>query len=239
MTMISNQKETILTDLNCHILPGIDEGINTINDSISILEENKKQNIKQIIFTPHYYADKKDISSFLKERNKAASALIPYLQQEGFTCGLGAEVYMSKELLNLKLRPLAFSDTNYILLEWPQDEYCVYGEEIVNKCIQEGLTPIFSHIERYEFFTENLLKLEKFIKMGVVIQMDSSTVPNSRISRRLIQEGYVHILSNEGHLLEAYNSLDKDIQEQLIKNGNAVFNNEKVSKVVRSKRSPF
>lgn len=46
MTMINNQKVRILTDLNCHILPGIDEGINDINDSISILEEDKKQNIK-------------------------------------------------------------------------------------------------------------------------------------------------------------------------------------------------
>lgn len=69
--------------------------------------------------------------------------------------------------------------------------------------------------------------------------MDSSTVPNSRISRRMILEGYVHILSNECHLLEAYNSLDKDTQDQLIENGNAVFNNGKVSKVVRSKKSPF
>lgn len=230
MTVFNDEQNRILTDLHYHGLAGMDDGVSNIDEAISLLEEKKKQNIKQIIFTPKFNADTKDISSFLKERNKAASALIPYLQKEGFTCGLGAVVCMSEKLRNIDLKPLAFSGTKYILLEWPLGDYCLYGEEIVNQCLKEGLTPIFSNIERYSFFLENLLKVEKFMNEGVVMEISGEALMNNNLAKRMVEEGYVHIISSD-HLLESLNTLDETTQEKLIMNMNFVFHNEKVMKM--------
>lgn len=244
MTNFDNNENRILTDLNCHVLPEIDDGYKDMDDSISILLEEKNQNVKQIVFTPHFIANRQDLSFFLKERNKAASALIPFLEKEGFVCALGSEVLICKELLELDLKSLAITGTNYILLEWPMDDYCKEGKEVVGRCFQEGLIPIFSHVEKHEFFTSNLLNLEKYIQMGVVTQMSSDSLLESRIARRLLQEGYVHLLASNIHnkhhskptLLEALNTLDEDLQQQLLNNANAIFHNKRVKSVTLSKK---
>ena len=47
-----------IIDMHCHILPALDDGANTLKESLAALREAKKQGINKIILTPHYYPGK-------------------------------------------------------------------------------------------------------------------------------------------------------------------------------------
>ena len=56
----------VLTDIHCHILPGIDDGAKDADASGALLLSEKQQGISQIIFTPHYYADEISVEGYIK-----------------------------------------------------------------------------------------------------------------------------------------------------------------------------
>lgn len=238
---------SVLTDLHCHILPGIDDGAKDISVSTAILTEQERQGVKHIMFTPHFYPQRMELKSFLKNRNNAAASIVPFLQSHQFVCGLGAEVHMTEDLLNLDLRKLAFTDTNYILIEWPFSSYPMYGNEVIERCFDSGLIPIFAHIERYDYFYRRLDRVQDYIDRGCVMQMNAGTVIHSDEAIKVIHDGYIHILSTDTHnmdkrpprLLEAMEELDKDTRNALIRNADAVFNNRPVEEISKKSSSFF
>lgn len=243
----NNNHYPLLTDLHCHILPGIDDGASDIEVSRQILESQLQQNVKQIIFTPHFYPNKMDLKTFLKNRNNSAASIVPLLQQGNFTCGLGAEVHMTEDLLTLDLTKLAYTDTNYILIEWPFGGYPMYGDEVIDRCFNHQLIPIFAHIERYDYFYNNLDRVRSYIHKGCVMQMNADTVLSSSKALDTIDEGVIHILSTDAHnmtkrkphLERALNKLDEDTAQQLIQNADNIFNNKRVNQLPKKEKSFF
>ncbi len=194
-----------LTDMHCHILPGVDDGAGDLSDSRALLELEAKQGVTQILFTPHFYADWMTIADFSEHRQRAAGAIAPVCEDLGISFACGAEVRMVAELMDLDLRPLAMADTGYFLLEWPFHGYPLWGDEVVDRIFESGSTPIFAHIERYDFFYRKPERLEPYIEDGILCQMNASTVidkPTQRQALRLIRNGYVQLLATDTHNLE-------------------------------------
>lgn len=123
-------EKNMISDLHCHILPGIDDGAQTLDESIALLKEQKNQGVTKIVFTPHFWFFQKTIKQFVKDRYNAAVQLSPILDELGIEWGAGAEVRMTPELLNLDLKPLNFVGTKYFLLEWPFTQFPLYGREV-------------------------------------------------------------------------------------------------------------
>ena len=57
-----------MTDLHCHILPGIDDGAKTVEDSIEILKMELEQGVNSVVFTPHFDIRETNLKSFLEKR---------------------------------------------------------------------------------------------------------------------------------------------------------------------------
>ena len=57
-----------MIDMHCHILPGIDDGAKTVDDSMALLREEKNQGIKKIVFTPHFNPERQNFDHFLAAR---------------------------------------------------------------------------------------------------------------------------------------------------------------------------
>jgi tyrosine-protein phosphatase YwqE len=87
-------EDRMLTDLHCHILPGIDDGAQTSAIARKLLEEEKKQETGQIMFTPHYYSWMGSAEDFREKRDKAAEITAPILKELGISWNTGAEVRM-------------------------------------------------------------------------------------------------------------------------------------------------
>ncbi len=234
-----NRKEMAVgTDLHCHILPGVDDGARTPAVTRVLLEKEAEQNVRQIIFTPHFYADRMRLTDFLQGREKAAAAADPICEELGISYACGAEVRMVPELMEADLRPLSMADTGYLLLEWPFYGYPIWGDDLVDRVYGAGRVPIFAHVERYDYFYRTPERLSDYIADGVLCQMNAATVIDRRSQRqslKMIKGGYVQLLASDAHNLdhrpplleEAFAVVTKKLGEKtaehLRENADAVF----------------
>ena len=193
-----------LTDIHCHILPGIDDGAKDPDMSGALLLSEKHQGIGQIIFTPHYYADEISVEGYIKRRQDALDRMQESLGRLGLKTALGAEVRMQEELIGMDLMPLRMGDTPYLLLEFPflSGTYPLWGEMIVEQLLDQGIRPLFAHIDRYEYFMNDTEKLDHFRDMGCLFQINADSVVSRRRSPavfELMKGGYVHVLGSDAH----------------------------------------
>ena len=185
----------MLSDLHCHILPGIDDGARDDNMSGALLASEEAQSVRQIIFTPHFYADRMEPEAFTEARDQAFGRMKGTIDALGLSAMKGAEVRMQEKLLSMDLSGLRMGNTHYILLEWPFSSYPFWGEVIVYKLLDAGIRPLFAHIERYEYFFRNEENLEYFRNLGCLFQVNADTVLNPK----QIKDGYLHIVASDAH----------------------------------------
>ena len=246
-----NQKkwrDILITDLHCHILPGIDDGASSVEEAEKLLLDQAAQGVRQITFTPHFYAEKNTVDSFLSQRGAALDKIKEICTQNGISYSIGAEVYMSMRLLDMDIDLLRLENTDYMLLEWRFDCYPLWGKEIIKKCMSLGIRPIFAHIERYDYFWNDTARLSEYIDKGALCQINAETLLNKKLKKRayhLIKRGYVHIVSSDCHnidkrppkLGEAYGDIVKKLgqskAEKLLDNANKVFNGNNVKAVYK------
>ena len=79
-------------DFHTHILPEIDDGCRTVEESISLLQESARQEVRLIVLTPHFYADRDTPSHFFERRDTALGALQKNWREKTPILVLGAEV---------------------------------------------------------------------------------------------------------------------------------------------------
>lgn len=231
------------SDLHCHILPGIDDGAESVEESMALLDAECAQGVRQIVFTPHFYPGEMELAQFLERRETAFSRIKPLCEERGIEALLGAEVHMDFSLRGMDFAPLVFGETKYLLLEWPFGSRPLWGDEIVRGIERQGICPIFAHIERYAYFFSDPRGLREYIDRGVLCQMNARTLLEPRSQKRALQfvkEGNVHLLSSDAHnmlarpprLAEAFKQVEHSVGrkacERLIANADRVFHGEAV-----------
>lgn len=241
--MTGNNNVQTWSDLHCHILPGIDDGAHTVQITKELLREEEKQGVQQVVCTPHFYPEHQSLAMFLEKREQAAKQMLSTEEANLVSIKLGAEVALSLVLQKIDLRPLVIEHTPYILLEWPFGSYPLWGDMIIDAAFQQGLRPIFAHIERYSYFLNDLERLQGYIEKGVLCQMNAESVLNTAFQKhalRLIKQGYVHVLASDAHnmqsrlpmLGEAMHTVEERLgsamSQRLAENANRVFGGQEV-----------
>lgn len=231
------------SDLHSHILPGIDDGARDVQITKELLREEQRQWVSQVLCTPHFYPEKQSLTEFLDNRQRAFQQISASAEAQSLQLQLGAEVAMSLALQGMDLRPLAMGNTKYILLEWPFGSYPLWGDAIVDAAFQQGLRPIFAHIERYHYFLGDLNRLRKYIEKGALCQMNADSVLDVDFQKqalRLIKQGYVHVLASDAHNMQSRapnlavamevvgDRLGSAFSQQLAENADRVFHGEEV-----------
>ena len=108
-------------DYHSHILPGIDDGAESVKKSISIIKKAKRYGVREIYATPHCYLHKTSVESFCAKRQQALKSI----ENNGIEIPvkLGAEILLIPGLYNLReIDKLCMPDGNNILLELPLTE---------------------------------------------------------------------------------------------------------------------
>lgn len=234
-----------LTDLHCHILPGIDDGARTCADARALLEQSARGGVKRFVFTPHFYPQRMAVEDFLRGRAAAYDALRAELRDdEGFSAlpaRLGAEVAYMPFLERLPLEQLAFSGTGYFLLEL-DFYYLLPGvEDAIRAARERGLTPILAHVERYPYVEADPTLLYSWVRAGALAQVNASfALHGAQGRKRLLQYadwGLVHFMASDAHdverrparLAEGYAKLPDALAAQLQQNADAVFDGAAVA----------
>ena len=140
-----------MIDFHTHILPGIDDGSASVTESVSMLREEKRLGIDAVVATPHYYANRNDIDSFLEKRENTWNQLVPYLWNELPDIYLGAEVQYFEGICAVEgLELLRIKGTDLLLVEMPFRQWSSrFVDDVLELNEREGIQVVLAHIERY------------------------------------------------------------------------------------------
>lgn len=198
----------MIIDFHSHILPGIDDGARTLEESIQIVKAMSAMGFDRITCTPHITKKYRNTPENIKER---FDLLVTGMKDSGTEVDLrmSAEYRLNPEtwpdiLAKGKLMPI---EDKFILMEFPiNDESDMYGldpEEEFRKVISLGLTPILPHPERYAYLPHETLL--KYVDLGVKIQSNYGSLAGiygeevQTKAQALIDEGIVSFLATDMH----------------------------------------
>jgi protein-tyrosine phosphatase len=137
------------TDYHCHLLPGIDDGPQTIDESIRMSKLLSNAGYAAVHCTPHliktlYDADNHTVRHAIK-------ALQQKLDEEGIPLHLlsGREYYLDNHFHEFLEDLMPLEGTNYLLIEFPPDTYPGMIQDTFSAILRKGLIPMVAHPERY------------------------------------------------------------------------------------------
>ncbi len=191
-------------DLHTHIIPYIDDGAQSIEESLSLIEALNNQGVENIVFTPHFYTHKESAEDFISRREEAFKKLKDVIP-DYVNVKLGAEVYVTDYLFAQErdLSPLCIEGTNYMITEFSYDsDFTGRVMRRLTRLRDLGFIPVLPHVERYPALMKKKSKLEELIDMGVIIQSNFSSFTEPSKARKLLKFlncGYIHILSTDVH----------------------------------------
>ncbi|MDQ0232745.1 tyrosine-protein phosphatase [Metabacillus malikii] len=196
-----------MIDIHSHILPGIDDGAQTVEDSINMAKLAVEEGITKIIATPHHqngkYNNKKhDIISRVSDLNQILqNEKIPLEVLPGQETRIYGE--MTDDIDKGEILPL--NHTNYLFIELPSGHIPRYTEQLLFDIQLKGFTPIIVHPERNSGVMENPDKLLHLVKKGALTQVTAGSVTGyfgkkiQRLSKQLIEANMTHFISSDAH----------------------------------------
>lgn len=200
-----------LVEIHSHILPNLDDGSKSIEMSLQMIKRLQEQGCKRIVLTPHYYSNTISLDDFLSARDESYNRLMEALPPDSPELLLSAEVYISQYLFNNKnIDKLRIGNSNYVLIEHPFS--AEFGESdydrLMNLYCDYGVRPVLAHIERYKALMDDPDKIQEFIDMGCLTQVNISSFADTprSIKKKVIKymnSGLIHLLGSDCHNLES------------------------------------
>ena len=198
-----------IIDFHSHILPDIDDGSASVEESIALLRQQAEQGIRHVVATPHFYPQYDNPEHFLKKRAEAETALRQQMQAHtGLpTLSIGAEVYFFHGISESDaITELTIDNKRCILLEmtmppWTDSMY----RELEGLYLNRGLVPIIAHVDRYigRFHTHGiprrLAELPVLVQANAEFFTDRST---ASMALRMLKKNQIHLLGSDCHNLK-------------------------------------
>lgn len=193
-------------DTHNHILPGLDDGPDTIKEAVEMARVAQQHGITKIIATPHH----NDYHRPSRQEILATLELLtPALKKEA----VPVEIYPGNELrIALDLpeqlksgEALSLAHSKYILLEFPFDGVPLFAEDIIFRLRLDGWIPVLAHVERIYDIQRKPDRLNKYIKMGCLTQINSNSLTGELgrasldASKKLLKAGQVDIMATDAH----------------------------------------
>ena len=171
-----------MIDFHSHILPGMDDGAASPEESIQMLKMSAEQGVDTIFATCHFYADKEDPANFLKRRKTAFENLRTYYRSLGdasFNIPVifpGAEVYYFPGIAECEeIVPLALGSTGLLLVEPPMASFTRRMlDEIEAIGANLNLIPVIAHLDRYCRLLKDSSLFELISSRRILIQVNAT-----------------------------------------------------------------
>ena len=218
------------TDLHSHLLPGIDDGVQTVQESIDVIKGFKSLGFKKLITTPHimydfYKNDPEIVQSKLNEVRQA-------IKEESIDIKIdaAAEYYLDEyflELINSDEKLLTFGN-NYVLFELSFMSKPMILKEAIFNLQTKGYKPVLAHAERYLYYHKNLNELTELHDTGVLLQLNLLSVSGfyskevKKMANKLIDLNMISFIGSDCHnanqlsfLADTLNSADMNSVQAL------------------------
>ncbi|WP_018757168.1 tyrosine-protein phosphatase [Paenibacillus terrigena] len=216
-----------MIDIHSHILPGIDDGSQSIEESIAMAKAAVAEGIKTIIATPHHANGRYD-----NEANDVQRRVLQLNQRLAIEDiplkvlpGQEIRVYnqLIRDLEQRKVRTL--DESSYMLIEFPTSKIPNDFSNLLHELRVLGITAIIAHPERNAEILKDLNVLEELIEQGALAQMTSHSLNGlfgakiKDISLEMCERNLVHFIASDAHnltkrgfeLARAYETVSKQL----------------------------
>lgn len=203
-----------MIDLHCHLLPGIDDGPETLEQALDLARAAVADGITHSVLTSHvhpnrYPNQRKNLEIAVADFSAAlAMANIP------LNVRMGAEARLCAELIDL----LAVNQVPFLgevdgfhiaLLEFPHQLVPVGSIQFVNNLLKLKIRPLIAHPERNKAIVSNIQKLAPFADAGCWFQITAGSLvgrfgPQAKdIGFKIIDEGWNCVLATDAHNMKS------------------------------------
>ncbi|WP_078543681.1 tyrosine-protein phosphatase [Litchfieldia alkalitelluris] len=215
-----------MIDIHCHILPGVDDGPQSMVAALEMMKHASNEGIRTIIATPHHNSKYSNARNTIFDRVDELNELIKKENidlkilpgQEPRIYGDMAVGYEQSELLTLN------NTHKYLFVELPSNHVPRYTKQLLFDLQLQGLQPIIVHPERNQEIIENPDVLYKLVESGASTQVTASSVTGhfgkkiQKFSLQLIEANQAHFIASDAHnlkgrtflLREAYEKIEKE-----------------------------
>lgn len=200
-----------LIDIHTHILPGIDDGSNSLETSLSLLASADEIGIRAAFATPHlyFYNRAQELYSTalqgLDQLRQAAAQKSVRIQIQ-----LGFEVFLQPNLPEMPDlgRFTLGQKGEYLLVELALGQIPNFVEKTCFDLILGGITPILAHPERNLVSSSQLSTLERLVRQGVKLQIEAASLLGQngqklkKAGQLLLQRELVSFVASDAHNLK-------------------------------------
>ena len=238
-----------MIDIHSHILPNIDDGSRSIEETFNLIREAKNVGFDAIVTTSHYMEGYYETN--VPEREVWLNAICENMQVKNIDMMLylGNEIYMSENIIKLleERKASTINDTSYVLFELPLNVEPFNLYDVIYELQQYKLVPILAHPERYSFVQKEPELIYDLVEKGVLMQANYGSVIGQygkkaeMIVLKLLEGNMIHMFGSDVHrqntiypripqILAELNEIigEEKLEELTTTNPNLVIHNKKI-----------
>ncbi|TXK36510.1 capsular biosynthesis protein [Pontibacter qinzhouensis] len=204
-------------DMHSHILPGLDDGAESLEQSLELVRAMQALGYRKLIMTPHIMSDfyKNTPAGIRKKLRVLQDAVAEAKIDMELACA--AEHYLDEgfiKKLESKEELLTFGD-NYLLFETSFLNEPLNLNEAVFLMRTQGYRPVLAHPERYTYFSGKYKELVALREKGVLFQINMNSLVGyysgaaRATAEKLVDDGMVDFLGTDAHAIKHITSLQK------------------------------
>lgn len=207
-----------MIDIHTHIIPTIDDGSKSVEETFELFKEAAEVGFSDIILTPHY------IKGYYETNTNVRNYWVKSLQDTldkldvPINVHIGNEIYVCEDMDELIENNIVstLNNSRYILFELPMNTNIAYLEKIIFRIISIDKIPILAHPERYSYIQKDLTLVEKLQKQGVLFQANYGSIIGlygdnaKRTLEKLLKKDLINFIASDVH---KPNSIYKTIEE--------------------------
>ncbi|MCE7066563.1 tyrosine-protein phosphatase [Dyadobacter sp. CY326] len=221
-------------DIHSHILPGIDDGVETIEESVAMAAKMQDLGYTHAVTTPHiiwdcYKNTPEIISSKLDEVKKAVLAA-----GLDIAIGAAAEYFIDEHFMQMLINreTLLTLPGNRLLVELPYSTPLLNLAETLFSIIEFGYQPVLAHPERYTYFHSDLPMYRKLSDQGCELQVNILSLTGyygdniTKIAEWLLRNDLITFIGTDAHKIQHLNMIQQSDRHKWV--STYPFQNEKL-----------
>jgi protein-tyrosine phosphatase len=203
-----------MLDLHCHLLPGIDDGPETLDEALELARHAVSSGIKTAVVTPHYTPHRYE--NTLAGIRECALQFRAELLARGIplVIGYAAEVRISEEVVTLEetgALPVLGSTDGYriLLMELPDSHIPPGTDKLISWLMNRKIRPLIAHPERNKDIMRDIEKVGPLVKLGCWLQLTGGSIcgvfgPVCRQrSKQILERGWATVIASDAHNMTA------------------------------------
>ncbi len=206
----------ITTDLHSHLIPGIDDGAKSMEESIEMIDSFVAQGYTKLITTPHIMSHRYPNTRAVLEAGAEALRKELHARNIVIEIEVASEYYLDETVMALvEERDIMTFGDNYMLFEMSYVHPLHHLEEMVFEIKVAGYKPVLAHPERYVYMHDDFSKYERLKEKGLLFQVNIPSFggyyskPIQKVAKKIAEAGMIDFLGSDAHKIRHLHALEQ------------------------------